>query len=175
MHNFRPLKQNCPICSGARRDCRQNSQTDLIHCRHDVSSPLGFRFVGSDKIGFNMWAADDGRERDSSLGETQRLQRAAEREQRLVAEAERYKQLLDADERDREIKRIHAQIGISSRHRQHLKDRGLTDAQIDAGKFFSIAPWQEVTAINSRLAGVDLYGRKLLIGTAGFACPVPSG
>jgi hypothetical protein len=172
MIKFISLKSNCPICSGARRDCRQNTQTNLIHCRHNASSPLGFRFVGVDKIGFNMWAADDGRERDSYLWEARRQQRADERERRLAAEAERYKQLLDADERDHNIRRIHIHLGLSTQHRQNLRDRGLTDAQIEAGKFFSIAPWQEVTAINSRLAGVDLYGRKLLIAESGFACPV---
>lgn len=173
MNSFRPLKTNCPICSGARRDCRQNSQTDLIHCRHDViGAPPGFRFVGISSIGFNMWAADDGREGDSSEWEAQRQQRAAERERRLAAEATRYAQSLDVDERDRNIRRIHAQLGLSTRHRQNLRDRGLTDVQIEAGKFFSIAPWQEVTGINPRLAGVDLYGRKLLISQSGFACPV---
>jgi hypothetical protein len=173
MIKFVSLKTNCPICSGARRDCRQNRQTDLIHCRHDViGAPPGFRFIGVDSIGFNMWAADDGRERDWSKWEVQRQQRVAERERRLTADAERYAQSLDADERDRNIKRIHAQLGLSTQHRRNLQDRGLTDAQIEAGKFFSITPWQEVTAINPRLAGVDLYGRKLLIGQSGFACPV---
>lgn len=175
MANFRPLKQNCPICLGARRkqDCRQNSQTNLIHCRHDtVVPPLGWRFVGADQIGFNMWAADDGRSRDSSEWENQRRQQAAEKERRLAAEAEHHAQSLSVDERDRNIRRIHAQIGLSTRHRQLLRDRGLTDAQIDAGKYFSIAPWQEVTGINSQLAGVDLDGRKLLIGQLGYACPV---
>lgn len=176
MANFRPLKSGCPVCSGARRkqDCRENIQTGLIHCRHDViGTPPGFKFVGVDKIGFNMWAADEGRERDSSLWETQRLQQATERERLLALERERDAQGLGVDERDRNIRRIHAQIGLSTRHRQNLRDRGLTDSQIDAGKFFSISPWQEVTGINSGLAGVDLSGRKLLIGTAGFACPVP--
>lgn len=173
MQNFRSLKTNCPICSGTRRDCRQNSQTDLIHCRHDViGTPPGWRFVGADSIGFNMWAADDGRSGDSSEWENQRRQRAAERERRLVDERERYAQSLSVDERDRNIRKIHAQIGLSTRHRQNLRDRGLTNAQIDAGKFFSIAPWCEVQSINPGLAGVDLYGRKLLIGQSGIACPV---
>ena len=172
MNKFTSLKNNCPVCSGTRRDCRQNTSNDLIHCRHDViGAPPGFKYIGVDKIGFNMFSADDGN-CDPLQWEARRQRQAQERELRLVAEAKLYSQSLNADERDRNIRRIHAQIGISSRHRQHLKDRGLTDAQIDVGKFFSIAPWQEVTAINPRLAGVDLYGRKLLIGQPGFACPV---
>ena len=57
---FRPLKRNCPICSGTRRDCRESTHTGLIHCRHDVTSveevcvkklpplpaaPVGQRFI----------------------------------------------------------------------------------------------------------------------------------
>lgn len=172
MPNFRNLKRNCPVCNGARRDCRQNIQSDLIHCRHNVSTVPGWRFVGTDSLGFNMWAVDDGRNRDDAEWEELRRQRAADRERRFRSEAKRFAKLLDADERDRNIRKIHAQIGLTTRHRQNLQDRGLTDTQIEEGKFFSIAPWQEVTSINPQLAGVDLYGRKLLIGQSGFACPV---
>lgn len=173
MTSFRPLKQNCPVCNGARTDCRENTKSGLIHCRYDdIGTQSGWRFVGADSIGFNMWAVDDGLARDSSLWESQRQQRAAQRERRLAATDERLAQSLSVDERDRNIRKIHAQIGLSSRHRQNLRDRGLTPAQIDAGKYFSIAPEQEVTGINPRLAGVDLWGSKLLIGQSGFACPV---
>ncbi|WP_317112719.1 hypothetical protein [Chroococcidiopsis sp. SAG 2025] len=41
---FRPLKRNCPICSGARRDCQENTHTGLIHCRHDVAVAPGYVF-----------------------------------------------------------------------------------------------------------------------------------
>lgn len=170
--SFRPLKGSCEICNGARRDCRENTHTRLIHCRHDVSTVPGFRFVGTDALGFNMWAVDDGRERNEAEWSAQQQQRAAERERRRKAEAEHKAQLLDADSRDRNIRKIHAQLGLTTRHRQNLRDRGLTDAQIDARKYFSIAPWQEVSGINPRLAGVDLVGRFLLIGQSGFACPI---
>ncbi len=119
-----------------------------------------------------MWAADDGRERDSSEWESLRQQRAAKQERRLVAETERHAQSLSADERDRNIRRIHAQVGLSTRHRQNLRDRGLSDTQIDTGKFFSTAPRQEVTGINPRLAGVDRHGRKLLSKKSGYGCPI---
>jgi hypothetical protein len=119
-----------------------------------------------------MWAVDDGRERNDAEREKLRRQREAERERRFREEAKRFAQSLDALERDRNIRKIHAQVGLTARHRQNLLDRGLTDARIDEGKFFSIAPWQEVTGINPHLAGVDKDGRKLLIGQSGFACPI---
>lgn len=173
MTSFRSLKGNCSICNGARRDCRSNTTKGLIHCRHnDIGTISGFRFVGQDALGFNMWAVDDGRSRDDADWEELRRQRAVERERRHWEESAHFAQLLSVDERDRNIRKIHAQLGLSTRHRQNLRDRGLTPAQIDAGKYFSIAPWCEVQGINPRLAGVDLDGRKLLIGQSGFACPV---
>jgi hypothetical protein len=53
--SFIYLKRNCPICAGARTDCRQ-SATGLIHCRDTEASPTGFTLVGVDAIGFSMWA-----------------------------------------------------------------------------------------------------------------------
>jgi len=173
MSQFILLRRNCPICLGARRDCRENSQSNLIHCRHDAAGTVsGFQFVGQDAIGFNMWAVDDGYSRNSAGWETQRQQRAADQERRLKKELEHFAQSLTADERDRNIRKIHAQVGLSNRHWQDLRKRGLTDAEIESGKFFSIAPWQEVRGINPQLAGVDLDGRKLLISKSGFACPI---
>lgn len=171
-NSFRPLKGSCEICNGARRDCRSNTHTRLIHCRHDVSTVASFRFVGTDALGFNMWAVDDGRQRDAADWSQMRQQRAAEREKRHQEDAFHKAQLLDADERDRNIRKIHAQLGLTTRHRQNLRGRGLTDTQIDLGKYFSIAPWQFVMGINPRLAGIDLDGRKLLIGQSGFAIPI---
>ncbi len=172
MNSYRPLKRSCYICNGARRDCRENTSTGLIHCRHEEASTVpGFKFVGQDSIGFNMWAVDDGH-RNQADWEAHRQQRSCERERRQREEAENYSQLLNAEERDRNIRKLHQQLGLTTRHRQNLQERKLTDAQIDAGKFFSIAPWQEVNCINSRLAGVDLWGKKLLISEPGFACPI---
>ena len=94
---FRSLKLNCHICNGARSDCRENTSTRITHCRHDVTSAPGFRFVGTDALGFNMWAVDDGRERDAADWSQMRQQRAAEREKRHQEDAFHKAQLLDAD------------------------------------------------------------------------------
>ena len=171
-NSFRPLKGNCPICSGARRDCRENTHASLIHCRHDVGTVPGFRFVGTDAHGFNMWAVDDGTRRDDADWETQRQQKAAERERRLRSDAFHFAALLSVEERDHNIRKIHGQLGLTTRHRQNLRSRRLSDAEIDAGNFFSIDPWCSVLGINPQLAGVDLYGKHLTIGQPGFACPI---
>lgn len=168
---FRSLRGGCPVCNGARLDCRKNLQTELIHCRYeDFNIAPGFRFVGQDSIGFNMWSLNNGNYNNRDWQTYQ--QRAAERERRLQEEAKRYDQSLSADERDLNIRRISQHLGLATQHRQNLRDRGLTDAQIDDNKFFTIAPWQEVPGIDPNLAGVDLCGRRLLTSNQGFACPI---
>ncbi|ROI07063.1 hypothetical protein ED562_08270 [Microcystis aeruginosa FACHB-524] len=54
--SFQPLKKSCPICNGARRDCRQSLLTNLIHCRDMDANPPDYVHRGIDSNGFNMWA-----------------------------------------------------------------------------------------------------------------------
>jgi hypothetical protein len=68
---------------------------------------------------------------------TLQAQRDAQRQrenQLLLATA------LDIPQRDRAIRKLHNYLGLGSKHRQNLCARGLTDAQIDAGYFFTIYP-----------------------------------
>ncbi|MBD1930374.1 MULTISPECIES: plasmid replication protein, CyRepA1 family [Cyanophyceae] len=174
MSQFKLFKRgSCPICNGLRKDCRENAHTQIVHCRADVVSAPGYRFIKQDTWGFNMWAVDRGQDSwNEQEWETHRRQLAAGRERRLQEEAKHFASLLNVEERDRQIRKLHQQLGLSTKHRQKLRDRGLTNAQIDAGLFFSIAPWQEISGINARLAGVDLWGKKLLIPASGIGCPV---
>ncbi|MBD1929969.1 hypothetical protein H6F74_27630, partial [Trichocoleus sp. FACHB-90] len=56
MSNFLPLKGNCPVCNGIRKDCRQSKSTGLVHCLNSVANPSNYLFRGTDKLGFGMWA-----------------------------------------------------------------------------------------------------------------------
>lgn len=169
---FHSLKRNCPICIGTRSDCRQNIHSGLIHCRHDVLSAVGYKCVGEVKWGFYLWAFNDQLSHSEAEWEQLRRERAAQKEKRLKEEAEQYAQSLSVEERDHLLRKLHRQLGLCTKHRQALRERGLTDAQIDAGLFFSISPFQEIIGINPRLAGVDLWGKKLLIPDSGIGCPI---
>lgn len=169
---FRPLKRNCPICSGARRDCRENTQNHLIHCRHDVGEVPGYKFVGEDKHGFFMWAVDDGSEQKEEL-ELKRRQREALKQRRLQQEQDRLSQLLSASERDLQIRKLLAQLGLKAAHRADLHRRGLTDSQIEAGLFRSVEPWQKLDGeISHRLAGINITGTGLTTPHSGYLCPI---
>lgn len=173
-NSFRLLKRNCPICDGARRDCRENSTSSIVHCRYEnVSSIAGFRFLGQDKLGFSMWAPDQGQDYWSGEDwEAHRQQLELQRQTRLKSESEQRAQLLPINERDQEIRKLAAQLTLNHRHRVNLRDRGLTDIQIDLGLFCSVDPGHHISDVSPRLAGVDLYGRKLLVKESGFICPI---
>jgi hypothetical protein len=169
---FRPLKRNCPICSGARRDCRENTQSHLIHCRHNVGEVPGYKEVGEDKHGFFMWAVDDGCDRKEEL-ELKRRSREALKQQRLQQEQDRLSQLLSPSERDIQIRKLLAQLGLKAAHKADLHRRGLTDSQIEAGLFRSVEPWQKLDRdISHRLAGINIIGSGLTTPHSGYLCPI---
>ena len=170
---WRYLKRNCPVCNGSRSDCRENLQNNLIHCRHDVTTAPGYKCVGEDILGFFLWAVDDGEERNSDEWEQLRQQRAAQRGKRLQEEAARCARLLPIEQRDRAIRKLSQQVGLSRAHRQHLQQqRGLSDTEIDHACYFTIAPYQDVIYINPQLAGIDLWGHQLTVSKPGIGCPI---
>jgi hypothetical protein len=183
-HRFVPLRNNCPICQGIRHDCRENTELEIIHCRHDVASVIGFQFIGQDKIGFNMWIADRGqttetnKNLDTEIGRRRRFRQEAQK--KLNSQADRVVNSLISSlsipERDRAIQQLLAQLDLSPTHSQNLRDRGLSNDQIERGMFRSIVPWQSVNNIDARLAGVsagsDGTGQKLLVSGSGTICPI---
>jgi hypothetical protein len=179
-NRFVPLRNNCPICAGTRHDCRQNTELEIIHCRHDITSVPGFQLIGQDSIGFNMWVAADGKPTETTKNtdaETRRQRRVRqEREQKLNKLASQFANALDLPERDRAIQQLLAQLDLSPTHSQNLRDRGLSDNQIKQGMFRSVLPWQGISNIDSqlaaRLAGVDHTGKKLLVSESGIICPI---
>ena len=80
---FIRLKRNCPICAGARRDCRKSSRdgSELIHCRSGHEPPQGWRQVGEDAYGFGLYAEGTGDDRTSDEWRQKQQERARRREQ----------------------------------------------------------------------------------------------
>lgn len=174
MSRFLPLKGNCPVCNGARKDCRQSVATGLIHCREGEANPPDYIFRGPDKLGFGMWVQKAEVEAASEQQRQEwRQQRQLEKQRRLDAERHQRSQLLSEPDRDREIRRLLGQLELSPEHRENLRQRGLSDEQIQAGMFRSIQPWQKLEIpVSHRLAGVSIDGRSLTNYQAGLLCPV---
>src|SRR4028118_2127922 len=175
-HSFTRSKGNCPVCNGARKDCRQLD--GLYFCRSTDSPSSAFKFKGQDKIGFGIYiekALEE--EQDAEKLAEYKRQRGIAKKLRLEQETKDRAQLLSVTERDQEIRKILGQLTLNSNHREDLKRRGLSDEQIEAGMFRSVSPYQKLqTAVSSNLAGVsiDTNGRSLTNTESGYICPVSS-
>ena len=53
---FGSLATQTPVCQGSRKDCRQNTETNLVHCRASEANPIGWLYRGTDSLGFGLWA-----------------------------------------------------------------------------------------------------------------------
>ena len=167
-------RDTCPVCNGERHDCRQNLETNLIHCRSNEANPLDYIYRGQDTCGFNMWAykpdVDEwaSRNREEWLEEQQRKRALKEQQDK-----EQLKKLLPIPERDKVIRDILEQLTLSDAHHQRLKARGLTDLQIDSAGYRSVKQWQKLTnPVNNRLSGVNIRGDKLNNFTNGILIPI---
>lgn len=164
MSSFTLLKRSCPVCGGARKDCRQSKATGLIHCRHSEANPTGLIFRGLDALGFGMWV-DAKVQQAQSEQQRQEWQRQRElaHQQSLEARRQQRAQLLTEAERDREIRKVFTQLGLAPRHREDLQRRGLSDDLIEAGNFKSVEQWQRLDReVSHRLAGVSITGSSLI-------------
>lgn len=163
----------CPLCCDISGDCR-HTENGLILCHDFIDDDpqiAGWRWKKSSQCGvWGVFAPDDGQTYDPQLFEQRRLER--EKQARLYRVA-RAKTALGVDERDKAIRRIHKYVGLSLRHRQMLRERGLSDQQINDGLFFSIAPYQELPShIPQNLPGVHWLGDRLATKDSGYACVV---
>ncbi len=164
----------CPVCNGERRDCRQNLETNLIHCFSVDANPLDYIYRGQDSLGFGMWAYKPEADEWALLRrEEWEREKEAKRRERERIEKEKLKNLLTIPQRDKEIRSILSQLSLSDRHRQRLKERGLTDSQIDEAGYRSVNKWQKLdTPVDNRLSGVNKLGNRLNNFTDGILIPI---
>ena len=166
---------NCPVCQGLRKDCRQNTETNLVHCRSVEANPPGYVFRGEDALGFRIWAyAPDAEAWTEERREEWRREQEAKKQIRERIEQERNERSLSAIERDREYRKILSQLTLSDRDRQLLKARDLTDTQIEQNGYRSAPQWQKLdNPVSDRLAGTSHKGDRLYNPCDGILCPVP--
>jgi len=167
-NGFSYLKQNCPVCDGARKDCRRNCETGIIHCRDTQTNPLGFQFIGEDSLGFYMWVEGNECPSYDDLERRKKEQESRHKEQ--------LKQLLPVQARDRQFRIIARHLGLSLSHRQKLQNRGLAPETIEWAYIQSLLwTWQNGISffgVTSDLPGIENNG-KLRKYPSGFAVAIP--
>jgi len=129
----------------------------------------GFRYLGSTKDW--LWGkyipdtAIDGKSWQDIIEERNR------RRERKKSQREKHlSQSLSVSERSAEFRKLLLQSSLTEAHQQNLRDRGLSDKQIQSILIRSVRPRQRVEDISTRLPGMGRDGQ-LRIADSGFLCP----
>jgi hypothetical protein len=161
MNGFTPFKRGeCPICSGARNDCRQSDESGMVFCRESAANPIGFIFRGLDKWGFGLWQQSEAAE---AFAQKSKEEWQQEQEQRRIEnEQRRQKQIatqLGAIERDKSYRKLLAQLPLAQTELSDLENRGFTPEQIKADGYRSVTQWERLSgSFPSNLPGILANG-----------------
>ena len=163
----------CPICRDISGDCR-TTLDNLILCHSfiDIDSPVaGYKWRGASSNGvWGVHVPDDGKEFNREQYERYLAQKEAQERDKKQFLADN---ALDADGRDKAIKKLARHVGLSDRHREDLKNRGLSDRQIENGLFFSIDPWKRFNLnLTENLPGIHHKGDRFATRDSGYACVI---
>ena len=135
----------CPICKNTTDWCYKLSDSLWVCKRSDFASDGWRKTSKQDSAGHFMFAIESDDRSDWQEKKAQWEAKRLEREQnQRLANLENRKGSLTAIDRDPLIRSLSNKLGLFAKHRQMLLDRGLTNAQIDEGLFFSIEKWQKI-------------------------------
>ncbi len=138
-------RENCPVCHGQRRDCRQSHRNGIIFCRGTNTAPAGWGFIGEDRHGFSMWVPGD-RQRQAPAKPAPAPTPIAES--------------LPPEGRDRHWRRIIRHSDLSSQHQAQLLQRPyVTLAEVKPLRAL-VFSWQggEHLHLPQNFPGADGYG-----------------
>ncbi len=185
----RYTKRNCPVCLGARNDCRRDKRTNIVRCRYRGATSPRYYYLRDDSLGFGMYQLIEDRE---AWKKEQRQLSEFEKEQRRLADLEikrqreeaiaaQYANSLSIAERDRQIRKILDQLWLWPSHLEKLRKRfsvlGLEAKKIDElikeADCKSVHQWQGLDIpVSDLFPGVRLGGKSLLIPGDGILIPI---
>lgn len=163
----------CPACGNKKWDCQIKRDRTVIMCLNTHQSIPGWKYLGDAKGGA-FWGilvasgADSGRD-DRSLERWEELRSQREINRRQATEASA-KGKLTPTSINAATKKLAQHFGLSRRHRDNLRLRGLTDEIIDQVGFFSVSPGSRLPA----LFPVNYPGVRsssLSVASEGIYCP----
>lgn len=171
----------CPLCHDTEGKCRTFAHSDNVMCMTGLGGSLSdslYRYTRDSSDG--TWGVyvliDPNYKKPSEEAIQARKEKRAAEEK---ARRERFWASLSNSDRNKNYLAIHKKLGLLSADKEQLKKRGLTDEQIEKGKFFSIRGENELpTTISLQFAGVNPKNSTAnSIGyskTNGFTCPARS-
>ena len=181
MSKFTPTRRGnpCGICEDTSGKCREHRDGELHLCMSFADARLGeiqngYKCIKPAKGG--NWATfkfDNSQE----WSEQERLewqQRNQQRQQQQAKEGdERRRRSLSAVERDRQYQKLLESLTLHSDDRSDLLKRGFTHEQIQLSRFKSVERYQQLqTEFSEVLPGVTGDGKRLVVSSAGYLCPV---
>jgi hypothetical protein len=160
----------CPVCDrdhGCKIFC--DGKVWCLRVTTQSDAPPNYRVVGF--LNNGMGASLVPRSDDD---DPEYRRKRAFQEEKLQRQQQRQLSTLSIEQRDKAIRRMHSQIGLSKSDRNLLKQtRGMSDEQIDRGLYFSLAPYQDLpAAIPLNFPGVHSSGTTLTNKYQGIACPL---
>ena len=170
---WKRLQGDCPICNGARRDCRESIESKLVFCHDEQAAPAGYVYLKSDGWGFGIWQrVEDATRQQSSPSYERERQAEALRLKREREYQEKIASQLSPEERDRFARLLLDELTLDPQDLSDLVQRGLTLSQIEADGYRSVESWQRVSAaLPPNFPGVNRFGN-LAVKQAGYLCPV---
>ena len=173
MNGFSLFKRGeCPVCSGAKKGCRESSTSKMVFCRESSANPSGYIFRGCDKWGFGMWQPSEEAE---AFAQKSKEEWQREQEQRRLEKERRQKQQiasqLSAGDRHEWYSKLLDQLRLDKPDRADLERRGFNPSQIEADGYGSVGQWQQVSGqFPSNLPG--LLSEGMLNSQPGYIFPV---
>ena len=163
----------CPLCQDTSGDCR-TTETGVILCHDFIHSDSGVAgYIWKKPASNGVWgihAPDNGKEFDKEQYERHKAQKEAEKRDKKQFLADN---ALDAEGRDKAIRKLARHAGLSDRSRQDLIRRGLSDRAIEDGLFFDVDPWRTFNLdLPTNLPGISYKGDRFSTKDSGYACPI---
>ena len=163
----------CPICTDVSGDCR-TTKDQLILCHSFInfdSGIAGFKWRRASSNGvWGVHVPDNEQEFNREQYERYLAQKEAQSRNKKQFLADN---ALDTKGRDEAIRKLARCVGLSDRHREDLKNRGLSDAKIKTGLFFSIDPWTRFNLnLPENLPGIHYEGDRFSTLDSGYACVI---
>jgi hypothetical protein len=165
---------SCSICGTEKSKCGWKADNpDFLFCMsiHDaINVPPGWKYIGDTRNGqWGMFIPDTEREYTPE----ERAEYFQRQQQIKLNQRTTNAKSLSEAERHHQHGKLIENLTLHSHHRDDLKRRGLSDELIALGKFRSVDKFQKLDfEVSHNLAGVDISGRSLTNGSAGYIVPI---